>query len=157
MEISGNTVHHEPWTRARSLVKKPPSRSKTSSPLLLVASGRGRYHPPPHHHCHPTSRCAQVAECAGQRHEVWPVGLLHCHPQFASTYELLLQAPVVWVCTDSGEALARVAEFFGMGALLPLPPTATPCANLHLWRRCLTSRPNGCMTRLSFTRRSVSP
>ncbi len=43
---------------------------------------------------------------------------------FMSTYELLPQAPVVTVATDSGERLARVADFFGMGDLLPLPPTA---------------------------------
>jgi hypothetical protein len=45
---------------------------------------------------------------------------------FASTYELLPQAPVVKVSTDAGESLARVADFFGMGDLLPLPPSATP-------------------------------
>jgi len=45
---------------------------------------------------------------------------------FTSTYELLPQAPVVKVSTDAGERLARVADFFGMGDLLPLPPTATP-------------------------------
>ncbi|MFO1404834.1 MAG: hypothetical protein U1E96_09660 [Azonexus sp.] len=39
---------------------------------------------------------------------------------FASTYELLPQAPVVRVATASGEALARVADFYGMGALLPV-------------------------------------
>jgi pimeloyl-ACP methyl ester carboxylesterase len=44
---------------------------------------------------------------------------------FASTYELLPQAPVVKVATDAGECLARVADFFGMGDLLPVPPTTT--------------------------------
>lgn len=44
---------------------------------------------------------------------------------FASTYELLPQAPVVKVPTDSGETLVRVADFFGLGSLLPRPLTAT--------------------------------
>jgi hypothetical protein len=44
---------------------------------------------------------------------------------FASTYELLPQAPVIKVTTASGEALARVADFFGMGSLLPAPATAS--------------------------------
>lgn len=43
---------------------------------------------------------------------------------FASTYELLPQAPVVKVTTASGESLARVADFFDMGSVLPVPPTA---------------------------------
>lgn len=45
---------------------------------------------------------------------------------FASTYELLPQAPVVKVSPDAGESLVRVADFFGMGDLLLLPPTARP-------------------------------
>lgn len=49
---------------------------------------------------------------------------------FASTYELLPQAPVVKVSTDTGERLTRVADFFGMGDLLPLPPTAAPSSPL---------------------------
>ena len=49
---------------------------------------------------------------------------------FASTYELLPQAPVVRVTTASGEGVARVGDFFGMGSLLPLPPTAIPTAVL---------------------------
>ena len=44
---------------------------------------------------------------------------------FASTYELLPQAPVVKVDGAGGEALVRVADFFGMGSLLPLPASAT--------------------------------
>lgn len=43
---------------------------------------------------------------------------------FASTYELLPQAPVVKVGNASDGAMARVADFFGMGSLLPLPATA---------------------------------
>ena len=45
---------------------------------------------------------------------------------FASTYELLPQAPVVNVAGASGDMLARVAEFFGMGTLLPMPAAAQP-------------------------------
>ncbi len=45
---------------------------------------------------------------------------------FASTYELLPQAPVVNVAGAPGEVLARVADFFGMGTLLPVPATAKP-------------------------------
>jgi pimeloyl-ACP methyl ester carboxylesterase len=45
---------------------------------------------------------------------------------FASTYELLPQAPVVKVSDTSGDVLARVADFFDMGTLLPMPATANP-------------------------------
>jgi hypothetical protein len=45
---------------------------------------------------------------------------------FASTYELLPQAPVVQLDTPTGIALARVADFFDMGGLLPQPPGANP-------------------------------
>jgi len=47
---------------------------------------------------------------------------------FASTYELLPQAPVVQVNTASGVVLARVSDFFGLGSLLPMPATAAPVA-----------------------------
>lgn len=45
---------------------------------------------------------------------------------FASTYELLPQAAVVKVNSGGGEALVRVADFFGMGDLLPLPNGVPP-------------------------------
>jgi pimeloyl-ACP methyl ester carboxylesterase len=47
---------------------------------------------------------------------------------FASTYELLPQAQMVKVGNASGGARARVADFFGMGSLLPLPSTALSAA-----------------------------
>jgi pimeloyl-ACP methyl ester carboxylesterase len=49
---------------------------------------------------------------------------------FASTYELLPQAPVVTVSAPWGDRLARVADFFGMGEALPLLPGAAPSGAL---------------------------
>ena len=40
---------------------------------------------------------------------------------FASTYELLPQYPVVHIGDGSDAPLARVADFFGLGAVLPVP------------------------------------
>lgn len=45
---------------------------------------------------------------------------------FASTYELLPQAAVVKVNQGSSGELVRVADFFGMGDLLPLPSDVEP-------------------------------
>ena len=50
-----------------------------------------------------------------------PLDLSKVIRSFASTYELLPQYPVVRVGDGAQVTLARVAEFFGLGAVLPVP------------------------------------